>query len=168
MSKLIKSLGVALLLAACARPAGSPPQQSFRTDGALMYSSAVLETAKLSGHWVQVATYAAVAAAGCAPGTVDFSDQARQVAWTLCLSGRETNGAGSFVPGKAGRYSVEGMADWWVLWADADYRTLVIGTPSGKFGFVLNRTAGLPPDRLKAVRDILTFNSYKPADLVVF
>ncbi len=132
-----------------------------------MYSSAVLETGRLNGHWVQVAAYSQNGA-NCAPGAVDFSDKARQVDWTLCLSGRETRGKSAFVPGKSGRYSVDGMADWWVLWADADYRTMVIGTPSGKFGFVLNREGALPSDRLKAVRDILKFNSYDPAALVVF
>ena len=60
------------------------------------------------------------------------------------------------------------MEEGWVLWADADYRTLVIGTPSGRFGFVLNREAVLPPDRLLAVQDILRFNGYRSDDLVLF
>jgi apolipoprotein D and lipocalin family protein len=51
-------------------------------------------------------------------------------------------------------------AEWWVLWVDADYRTLVVGTPSGSFGIILNRTADLPPDRLAAARDVLAWNGY--------
>ncbi len=55
-----------------------------------------------------------------------------------------------------------------MLWADADYRTLVVGTPSGQFGFVLNRGATLPPDRLKAAKDIARFNGYAIDMFVVF
>ena len=65
-------------------------------------------------------------------------------------------------------FGVQGMEDWWVLWADGDYRTLVIGTPSGQFGFVLNRDSTVPADRMDAVRDILTFNGYRVAEMVVF
>jgi apolipoprotein D and lipocalin family protein len=70
--------------------------------------------------------------------------------------------------GKPGRFAVDGMDDWWVLWADGDYRTLVIGTPSGRFGFVLNRESLLPADRLRAVRDIVRFNGYRSEDMAVF
>ena len=51
-------------------------------------------------------------------------------------------------------------AEWWVLWVDADYRTLVVGTPSGSFGMILNRTSDLPPDRLAAAREVLAWNGY--------
>jgi apolipoprotein D and lipocalin family protein len=54
-----------------------------------------------------------------------------------------------------------------VLWADADYRTLVIGTPDGSFGFILNR-GGFPADRLKAAREILAWNGYDLTQLVVY
>jgi apolipoprotein D and lipocalin family protein len=51
-------------------------------------------------------------------------------------------------------------AEWWVLWVDDGYRTLVVGTPSGAFGMILNRTADLPPDRLRAAREVLEWNGY--------
>ena len=78
------------------------------------------------------------------------------------------SGAGPMVAGKPGRFAVDGMANWWVLWVDGDYRTMVIGTPDGSFGFVLNREASLPADRLQAVRDIARFNGYNPDEMVVF
>ena len=53
-----------------------------------------------------------------------------------------------------------GQQPWWVLWADTDYRTLVIGTPSGAFGFVLNRGGLLPEDRLRSAREVLAWNRY--------
>ena len=130
-------------------------QPGFRGDGQI-YSSAVLEEGRLAGHWVQVAGFA-VADLPCGPGEVDIGGG--QIAWTLCLDGMRS-GAGAMVPGAAGRFAVAGMEAWWLLWVDADYRTMVVGTPSGRFGFVLNREGDLPGDRVTAVRDILAFNGY--------
>jgi apolipoprotein D and lipocalin family protein len=158
---------VLLVLVACGpRPEPDVPDRRFRPVDAPIYSSAVVEQGRLSGHWLQVATFAPGGQAPCAPGTVDFDGSTVQ--WDLCLPTGARIGAGPMVAGKPGRFSVGGMADWWVLWVDADYRTLVIGTPSGDFGFVLNRDAVLPSDRLKAVRDIVQFNGYPIDGLVVF
>ena len=156
---------VFLTLAACAPPR-PPAAVAFRTAGAPIYSSAVLELPRLSGPWVQVAAFAPGGKAACGPGMADFTADAMR--WDLCLSEGRHSGTAPLVPGKPGRFAVDGLGDLWVLWADGDYRTLVIGTPSGQFGFVLNRDAVLPADRLNAVRDILRFNGYRIADLVVF
>lgn len=147
-----------LVLLGCGhRPTALPPNLSpaFRDPAAPIYSSAVLDPARIQGHWVQVAGFGTDPA--CGPGVVDIG--AGNIDWSLCL-GAARSGAGPLLPGKPGRFAVPGMPDWWVLWADGDYRTLVIGTPSGQFGFVLNRDASLPADRAKAVRDILKFNGY--------
>ena len=151
-----------LFLTACARPIAAPQPQVFRNPQAPIYSSAVLTPQRLAGHWVQVAGFGPGGVLPCGPGFVDIADG--KVTWRLCLD-TERSGSGPIVPGKPGRFAVTGLADLWVLWVDGDDRTLVIGTPSGQFGFVLNRQAGLPPDRLRAVRDILTFNGY---DLAAF
>lgn len=142
-----------LMLVGCA-PRPAPVVATFRDPGAPIYSSAVLDPARIQGHWVQVAGFAA---ADCGPGTVDIGES--DVRWSLCLDAARS-GAGPLVHGKPGRFAVQGMQDWWVLWADGDYRTLVIGNPSGQFGFVLNRDESLPADRVKAVKDILKFNGY--------
>lgn len=155
-----------MLLAACAHHA-TPTAVTFRTASAPIYSSAVLDPARLAGRWHQVATFAPGGKAGCAPGDVDIAATG-QARWDLCLTGREITGAGPFVMTRPGRFAIRGMEDWWVLWADADYRTLVVGTPSGQFGFVLNRGATLPPDRLKAAKDIARFNGYAIDMFVVF
>ncbi|MEZ5912411.1 MAG: hypothetical protein R3D84_09475 [Paracoccaceae bacterium] len=50
---------------------------------------------------------------------------------------------------------------WWVLWLDSGARTLVVGTPSGDFGAILDREgAAIPPDRMQAAREVLAFNGY--------
>ena len=68
------------------------------------------------------------------------------------------NGAGRFQPAKG--------EVWWVLWVDEEYRTAVIGTPSGAFGAVINRTASIKPDRLRAAREVLDFNGYDVSRLI--
>jgi len=154
-----------LALAACA-PRPAPVSPGFRAADAPIYSSTIVEPAQLAGSWVQVATFASGGTAPCPPGQVDFAEG--QVRWALCLADGMQSGQGPFVPGKPGRFAVAGMQDWWVLWVDADYRTLIIGTPSGDFGFVLNRQAQVPDDRVKAVRDILQFNGYSTNQLAAF
>jgi apolipoprotein D and lipocalin family protein len=149
-----------LALCACA-PRPAPAPEVFRDSGAPIYSSAVIEVARLEGHWLQVAGFAGEEMP-CAPGSVDI--QGGQISWSLCLDVLR-QGAGAMVPGKAGRFAVEGTEEWWLLWVDGDYRTMVVGTPSGRFGFVLNREGALPGDRAQAVRDILTFNRYDIGNL---
>ena len=167
MHRLIRAVAALVLLAACAHQPPPKAAVTFRKQSAQIYSSAVLEPARLVGHWQQVATFAEGGQAGCAPGTVDIAATG-QARWSLCLAGRAVSGSGPFVMARPGRFAVRGMADWWVMWADADYRTLVIGTPSGQFGFVLNRGATLPADRLKAATDIARFNGYAIDKFVVF
>ena len=86
---------------------------------------------------------------------------------TLCLNGRDVPVAGLAEPVGPGRLRIKGQADWWVLWVDSGYRTLAIGTPSGQFGFVLDRGA-IPGDRLTAAREIFDFNGYATAALRPF
>lgn len=54
------------------------------------------------------------------------------------------------------------LREW--LGVDHGYRTLAIGTPSGRFGFVLDR-GPIPADRLDAAREIFDFNGYATAAL---
>jgi len=49
---------------------------------------------------------------------------------------------------------------YWVLWVDADYRTAAIGTPSGSFGWVIDRSPSGGADRIQAAKDVLSFNGY--------
>ncbi len=127
-----------------------------------MYSNAVLDASRLVGRWAQVADFTNKSGS-CTPGGVEISKAGAglTVAYRLCLSGSVVQGDGAMQPAGPGRFVVPGQpGPWWVLWADADYRTLVIGTPNGRLGFILNRERDLPPDRLVAARDILDWNGY--------
>lgn len=153
-------------LAGCAgAPGGGGP---FRQADAPIYSMAAPDEARLAGTWAQVGGFGGD---GCAPGEVTFagSPGALRIRYRLCLSGQRVGAEGPLVARGPGRYAAPGLADdLWLLWMDEGARTAVFGTPSGSFGFVLNRGGTLPGDRARALRDILAWNGYDPAALVLW
>jgi len=148
-------LALAVLLTGCVGRSPALPEGAFRPSGGQIYSSAVLDSSRLPGRWQQVASFGAK---GCRAGGVDIKSDGR-AAFRLCLNGRDVKGSGRLQPTGPGRFAIAGQ-EWWVLWADGDYRTLVIGTPSGGFGFVLNRGGVISADRMTAAREILDWNGY--------
>lgn len=170
MHRLI--LPVLLLLAACAAPAARI--DGFRSQGPI-YSNAVLDLTTITGQWTQVAAFAGDGRT-CRPGGAEIARGASglTVSARLCLNGSDVAYQGPLGMTGPGRLTPTGKApaplnrEWWVLWADVDLRTLVIGTPDGSFGFILNRGGALPPDRLTAAREILDWNAYDVARLTTF
>lgn len=153
------TLVLALLLTACVAPSGPGPAGAFRDTGRPIYSSAVLDPSRLAGKWRQVAAFGPQTP-GCKAGGVDITGKsALRAAFRLCLNGADLRGSGPITVIGPGRLAVAGQ-EWWVIWADADYRTLAIGTPSGAFGFVLNRGGPISADRLTAAREIFEWNGY--------
>ena len=155
MSRL--TLALALLLAACvAKPASSP---AFRDAGAPIWSAAAFQPAQVAGTWAQVADFRT--SGGCDAGAVTITPEGQglRLAGSLCLAGRAEKVSGVAPLIGPGRLRVKGE-DWWIIWVDVGYRTLAIGTPSGRFGIILDRGA-IPADRLNAAREIFDFNSYR-------
>lgn len=152
------ALGLTLWLAGCVE-AAAPTM--YRDAQAPIASIALFDPARLEGEWREVASYREKGP--CLLCRVRFSPQAGGVDM---MSGA---GKARFQPSGPGRMQPEGLsgrldAPWWVLWVDADYRTLVIGTPSGQFGAVLDR-GQIGPDRMKAAREILDWAGYDTARL---
>ncbi|MCU0815307.1 MAG: lipocalin family protein [Cypionkella sp.] len=164
MRELTRALALCLGLAACASAPPPAPEGAFRAAGAPIWSNAQLDQTRLTGRWDQVAGFGA---GDCRPGGAEVSGRpgALAVAARLCLGGREARISGPLEVVGPGRFRVAGQ-EWWVIWADYDYRTLAIGTPSGQFGFVLNRGRSLPQDRLRAAAEIFDFNGYDAGQLV--
>lgn len=170
MHRLI--LPLLMLITACAAP--SARIDGFRSQGPI-YSNAVLDLTTITGTWTQVATFTS-AGSTCRPGGADITRSANGLAISarLCLNGSDLSYRGPLAITGPGRMTPAAKApkpldrDWWVLWADVDLRTLVIGTPDGSFGFILNRGGPLPPDRLTAAREILDWNGYDVARLSTF
>lgn len=108
---------------------------------------------------MQVADFRAKGA--CDAGAVKITPEAGglRLAGTLCLAGRPEKVSGVAPLVGPGRLRVKGE-DWWVIWVDVGYRTLAIGTPSGRFGIILDR-GQIPVDRLNAAREIFDFNGYR-------
>lgn len=159
----LTGLALVLLLSACA--ASHPvPTASFRATGAPMWSNAQLDPQRLVGRWREAAGFAPEGAA-CTPGGAEITARqggALRIAARLCLGGVSQTVSGTMEPIGPGRFRVAGQ-EWWVIWADTDYRTLAIATPSGRFGFVLDRSTGLSADRARAAREVFDFNGYAPA-----
>lgn len=172
MPELIRPLLTALVLLAACTPT-TTRLDGFRAKGPI-YSNAVLDMTTITGRWTQVAAFSARRGT-CRPGGAEIARGATglTLAARLCLNGREVTASGPLAITGPGRVTPAKAAqpldrEWWLLWADADLRTLVIGTPDGSFGFILNRGGPLPPDRLTAAREILDWNGYDTARLVTF
>ncbi|MES2916729.1 MAG: lipocalin [Pseudomonadota bacterium] len=155
-------LAATLLLAACA--AKPPASLAFRDADAPIWSAAAFQPARVAGTWRQVAGFQPDSP-GCKAGALEITPEARglRLDGSLCLAGVSQDVSGLAAPTGPGRLAVAG-ADWWILWVDTDYRTMAIGTPSGRFGFVLDRGA-IPGDRLKAAREVFDFNGYRTGAL---
>jgi len=145
MRRLI--LGLLLALAACT----APTQGHRRTDVA-MQALVGFDPARLAGTWHEVA------AIGRPPGTrwqVSTGPGGR----LLVETSRDGAGQGRMIA--PGRLELSTFRQpLWVLWADADMRSVVFGTPDGSFAILLDRAASMAPDRLRAARDILAWNGY--------
>jgi apolipoprotein D and lipocalin family protein len=155
-------LAAALVLAACsAKPPASP---GFRDADAPIWSAAAFQPDQIAGTWRQVAAFQP-GSPGCAAGAVEILPEAGglRLKGNLCLAGVTQDVSGLAAPTGPGRLAVAGE-DWWVLWVDSGYRTMAIGTPSGRFGFVLDRGA-IPGDRLEAAREVFDFNGYRTGAL---
>ncbi|QUS34792.1 lipocalin family protein [Falsirhodobacter algicola] len=148
-----------LALAACTRaPAPPPAAEVFRDASAPIWSNASFDAQRLSGTWRQVAGFGA----DCAPGAVRF--EGGRISGSLCLDGEERRFDGPITTAGPARLLPAGESQpWWILWIDIDERSMAIGTPSGAFGFVLDRTGAIPADRLKAAAEILDWNGYDMA-----
>lgn len=158
-------LALPLILAACM--GGDRSGGTFREAGAPIWSAAAFDAAKITGDWQQVAGFAE-AAGGCHSGAIRFVPESGglRLSGSLCLNGRPEKLRGTASVSGPGRLTVGGE-EWWILWVDSGYRTMAIGTPSGRFGMILDRGA-IPPDRLTAAREVFDFNGYATTALQPF
>lgn len=167
MHRLIRQaiLTLPLILAACI--GGGHSTGAFRDTAAPIWSAAALAPSQIAGDWQQVAGFADDRLA-CPAGMLSLTPAAGglRVSGNLCLNGKVEKLRGLARETGPGRLTV-GDEEWWVLWVDSGYRTLAIGTPSGRFGVVLDRGA-IPPDRLEAAREVFDFNGYRTSALLPF
>ncbi|TNC74081.1 lipocalin family protein [Rubellimicrobium roseum] len=149
-----------LVLAACGRPepvAPPPAAASFRQPGTMIASTLRGDAQDLSGEWVIAESYPGAPFA--APGTrVAVAPTDGGTLWRFAGPG----GTAEFltVTEVPGRYRAEGGPELWVLWVDDDFRTAAVGTPDGRFGWIMDRPGQASEDRTRAAREMLDFNGY--------
>ena len=146
---------------------------SYRDRDTALTSMAIFDPERYAGLWYEVASFPTPFQAGCTNTQADYRmvEDGRLSVRNSCFR----DGALSVIEGSAevvgpGRLEVRlnGVpfpAAYWVLWVDEDYRTAVVGTPSGRAGWVLNREPAIPADRLAAAEEVLRFNGYDVSQL---
>ena len=140
-------LGLALLTAC------TPEPQTYRDTGVPLGATTRFEADRFAGDWQVVAGFGPTM-----PGTVQIVPDDGGNILQITSSGRATPG-GAYRQGVPGELiPVSGRGETLVvMWVDEGFRTAAIGTPSGRFGVILNRDTDLPADRGAAAREILDF-----------
>lgn len=171
----MRALVALVVLAACAKPLPNEEVgglfEVYRDTSVTIASKALFEPAKYLGTWYEVARYPVPFEVGCVGVTAEYGDLGNGVISVKNTCRSEDGSVRSVIEGTAtvvgpGRLKVAfpsvpfGAADYWVLWTDETYRTAVVGAPNGRSGWILNREPAIPPDRLKAAREVLDFNGY--------
>ncbi|MEM9969710.1 MAG: lipocalin family protein [Pseudomonadota bacterium] len=136
---------------------------------------AIFDPVQFAGEWYEIASFPVFFQQGCRNTTATYAVQSATNLAVLneCVTadGQEQIAGSAEVVGP-GRLVVrlDGVpfgADYWVLWVDQDYQTAVVGVPSGRAGWVLNRAPVISADRLAAAQDVLRFNGYDVSQLVM-
>jgi len=143
-------------------------------DADVPISSVVsFDPARFAGEWFEIASFPVAFQSGCTMTKAEYAVTGPGEISVLnsCLRDGEIDriaGTGEVVgPGRL-KINLDGVpfaADYWVLWVDESYRTAVVGTPSGRAGWILNRAPEIPDDRLAAAREILAFNGYRLSEM---
>ena len=170
MYRLI-AVGPMLALMACT-PDPAQQQQAYRRDGPIT-SIVFFDPARFAGDWHEVAAFRPAGAPPCSGARSRYApgpDGSLTLTEQSCARPDAGPRQATAVLTGPGRLTVTAGRDtdtYWILWVDDGYRTAVIGMPSGKLGFILNRDTVIPPDRLTAARAILEWNGYDLGRLVV-
>lgn len=141
---------------------------TYRDTDVPISSMARFDPAEYAGLWYEVASFPVPFQTGCRNTTASYT--ARSNGLLDVVNRCDTDDGPEMISGTAeivgpGRLAVrlEGVpfsADYWVLWVDEGYRTAAVGVPSGRAGWILNRTPEIPADRLRAAKRVLEFNGY--------
>ncbi len=145
----------------------------FRDTDIPLASTTRFAAADFDGFWHMRATFA-YEGDEVLRGGVDFRAVGQRIA-QVAIHGEKRGGRVGLeevydveqtAPGRFTFGTLPYATEYWVLWVDADYRTAVIGTPSGSFGWILDRSRSGGEDRIKAAREILDWMGYDMARLV--
>lgn len=164
--------GIGTLLCILLLLGGCGASGVYRDTSVPISSAAAFDPERYAGLWYEIARFPVSFQAGCMGVTAEYAplDDGRLSVVNTCRDGA-LDGPLRRIDGDArvtgpGRLSVGFdtvpliRAPYWVLWVDEAYRTAVVGVPSGRAGWILNRTPEIPEDRLNAALEVFEFNGY--------
>ncbi|MDA5094109.1 lipocalin family protein [Aliiroseovarius sp. KMU-50] len=149
---------------------GSAGVEFHRNLNVRISSTTRYEAARFAGQWFFRGEFVHP---GEAPqrGSLDFRPNAGKIAQIAlyAANGRVTDIYDVDQP-QPGRFTLGKkpyQTEYWVLWVDEGYRTAAIGTPSGSFGWIIDRARKGGEDRIQAAKDVFEFNGYNLARLMM-
>lgn len=165
------AVAIVLMLAACAATVGS-----YRDPSVTIASAAAFDPVRYAGRWYEIARFPVPFQEGCSDTVAQYApreDGTIGVVNTCLVNGTQRRIAGTARPSGPGRLEVSFdqvpflSAPYWVLWVAEDYGSAVVGVPSGRAGWILNREPVMSPDRFEAAKQVLDFNGYDVSRLVM-
>lgn len=172
MVRFIAGLMVLLGLIACTQEVSQhQPVDTFRDPSAQIASQTDVTAARMAGEWHVRQRFSGYSAMGPNLELSVLPAGALQLRLPIsaCVQSVCTNDGHALVllePTGPGRWTPvnppQALFDQelWVMWMDYDTRTAAIGTPSGEFGWIMDKSASGGRDRLVAARDIMEWFGY--------
>lgn len=170
MKRILAGLLVASLVG-CTQPAPMiAPSDVFRDTSAQIASQTDVTAARMAGNWVirqkfagQPVGFDDLTLSVLPNGALQLAAMTRDCDGDVCTRGETLvllapSGPGRWTP--TGDQSVLFDAELWVMWMDFDSRTAAIGTPTGEFGWIMDKNPTGGRDRIVAARDIMDWFGY--------
>ena len=146
--------------------------QTYRDKSVPLVAQADFNAEEYLGLWYEVARFPVFFQDGCTATTAEYGPVDADTVSVLntCRQGTP-DGSIDQIAGKAdivgpGQLKVSfnnvpfARGDYTVLWVDEAYETAVVGTSSGKAGWILARTPEISADRRQMAEAVMTANGY--------
>ena len=144
--------------------------ESFRDQSAQIASQTNVAASRMAGDWVirqrvasQKGPIGGMTLSELPAGALQLSVLGGDCIDDVCF---ETETLVLLEPTGPGRWTAVNppagvvTAEIWVMWMDFDTRTAAIGTPSGEFGWIMDKNPTGGRDRITAARDIMDWFGY--------
>lgn len=152
--------------------------QAYRDTSVPLVAQADFNAEDYLGLWYEVARFPVFFQDGCTATTAAYGpiDTDTVSVLNTCRKGTP-DGPIDQIAGKAdivgpGQLEVSfdnvpfARGEYTVLWVDEAYQTAVVGTTSGKAGWILARTPEISADRRQKAEAVMKANGYDPALLI--